>query len=346
MKFPSIVVSVSLAVAAVASATTGDPITGAGSTFVAPLLVHWAAAAKQSTGVAVDYEPTGSGVGIQRITNEAVTFATTDMPLAPADIQANRLVQFPLVGGAVVPVFNLPGIAAGALTLDGPTIAKIFLGEIGQWNDPAIVSLNPRLRLPNTPITVIHRSDASGTTFVWSDYLSKVSPTWQSKIGEDLVVNWPAGRRAKGNDGVSIDVARTVGAIGYVEYAYAVHRNLSFARMINRAGKSVVPTPAAFQAAAAGTDWEKAADFGLIMTDAPGDASWPIVGATFVLMKAVPLDRASSVSALRFFDWVYKHGSRMAIDLGYVPMPAEVVAAIERLWTEKIKSGDTPILRP
>lgn len=339
MKFLYVMVSIGVTAGAIVFAAASNPITGAGSTFVSPLLVQWAAAAKQAIGVNVDYRPAGSGAGIRRIINGAVTFAATDMPLAPGDIAANHLVQFPLVGGAVVPVFNLPAIATGALTLDGPTIAQIFRGEIRRWNDPAIMRLNPHLTLPDTPITVVHRADASGTTFIWTDYLSKVSPQWQEKIGEDLVIDWPAGIAAKGNDGVATDVAQIVGALGYVEYAYAVQRELSFARMINRAGKPVAPGPAGFRAAAAGIDWKSAPDFRVIMTDAPGAASWPVAGATFVLMKAVPPDPGDSAAALKFFDWAYKRGSNAATGLGYVAMPENVVALIERLWAEKIKTG-------
>lgn len=339
MNFLRLIVSIGVTAGAIVSAAAADLITGAGSTFVSPLLVQWAASARQAIGVTVAYRSAGSSVGIQRIINGAVTFAATDMPLAPGDIAANHLVQFPLVGGAVVPVFNLPGIEAGALTLDGPMIAKIFLGEIRSWNDPAIVSLNPHLRLPNTPITVVHRADASGTTFIWTDYLSKVSPEWDERIREDLVINWPVGIGAKGNEGVSTDVARIVGAIGYVEYAYAKRGNLSIARMINRAGKSVAPTPAGFQAAAAGTDWSGAPDFRVIMTDAPGEASWPVAGPTFILMESAPVDPVGSAAALKFFDWAYKQGSNVATNLGYVPMPENAITVIERLWMEKIKTG-------
>lgn len=345
MKFLSIFVSIAVMAVAAAGAAS-DSASGAGSTFVAPLLTQWAAAAKRAIGVDIDYRPAGSGVGIQRITNGVVTFAATDMPLAPADIQANRLIQFPLVGGAVIPVFNLPGIAAGTLTLDGPTIAKIFLGAITRWNDPAIVNLNPHLALPPAPITVVHRTDASGTTFIWSDYLSKVSPEWRVRMGEDLVIDWPAGIGAKGNAGVADDVARIAGALGYVEYAYVERSGLSYARVINRAGKSIPPSPASLQAAAAGIDWSNAPDFRVIMTDALGDASWPIAGATFILMKSVPLDPRASAAALQFFDWAYKHGSRTAIELGYVPMPKSVVAVIERLWAEKTKIGGPATFRP
>jgi phosphate transport system substrate-binding protein len=338
MKLLTTLVSIGVTAVAIVSATANGLISGAGSTFVSPLLVQWVVAAKQAIGVTVDYRAIGSGVGIQRIINGAVTFAATDMPLTPGDIASSHLVQFPLVGGAVVPVFDLPGIQAGTLTLDGPTIAKIFLGEITRWDDPAILSLNPHVTMPNLPIMVVHRADASGTTFIWTDYLSKTSPQWQEKIGEDLLIDWPVGIGAKGNGGVSTVIAATVGAIGYVEYAYVRQKDLSFARMINRAGKPVAPTPASFQAAAIGTDWRNAPDFRLLMTDAPGEASWPIVGATFILMKTVPLDAADSAAALKFFNWVYKRGSKLATDLGYVPMPEQAVASIERVWSEKIRT--------
>jgi phosphate transport system substrate-binding protein len=339
MKLLGVIVGIGVTIGAPVAAAAADPVTGAGSTFIAPLLLQWAAAAKPATGVTVDYVPAGSGVGIQRITNGAVTFGATDMPLTPEDVAANHLIQFPLAGGAVVPVFNLPGIEAGALTLDGPTLAKIFLGTITRWNDPAIARLNPRLTLPAMPMTVVHRADASGTTFIWTDYLAKVSADWQAKVGENLVVGWPAGIGAKGNEGVSTDVAQTTGAIGYVEYAYAQRNNLSTARMINRAGKPVVPTLAAFQATTADTDWKEATDFGAMMTDAPGDAAWPMAGATFILMKSVPLDPAGSAAALKFFAWAYRHGSEAATALGYVPMPQSVVAQIEKLWAGKPEIG-------
>ena len=346
MKLVGMVLSIGLMVGPAISAMAADPITGAGSTFASPLLVQWAAAANQAIGVAVDYRAVGSGIGIQRINNGAVTFAATDMPLTPDDVAADHLVQFPLVGGAVVPVFNLPGIASGALTVDGPTIAKIFLGQIRRWDDPAIASLNPHLTLPHIRISVVHRADASGTTFIWTDYLTKVSPEWQSKIGEDLVIGWPVGIGAKGNDGISTEVSETIGAIGYIEYAYAKLGHLSFARLINRAGKPVTPMPAAFRAAAAGTDWKHAPDFHVLMTDARGDASWPIVGATFILMRSDALDPAGSAAALKFFDWAYKRGSGAATDLGYVPMPENVVTSIEEVWAEKIRTErGAPVFR-
>ncbi len=332
-----IIVTVGAIIGATAPAAAAE-ITGAGSTFVDPLLAQWSAAARAVIHATLDYQAVGSGAGIRRIVNKTVTFGATDMPLMPADIRANQLVQFPLVSGAIVPVFNLPGIAPGALTLDGPTIAKIFLSEITRWDDPAIRRLNARIALPHSAIAVIHRSDASGTTFIWTDYLAKVSPQWRKQIGESMVVDWPVGVGAKGNEGVSSVVERTIGAFGYVEYAYARQKDLNFAKVVNRTGNAVSPTLAAFQAAAAGSDWSGVPDFSVVMTDAPGVASWPIAGSTFILMPSVPHDPAGSAAALEFFDWGYRHGSEQAAALGYVPMPEAVVTLIEKIWQQKFKT--------
>jgi phosphate transport system substrate-binding protein len=337
MRFLRIIVTACTITSATVPAAAAE-IAGAGSTFVYPLLAQWSAAATTVIHATLDYQATGSGVGIRRIVNKTVTFGATDMPLMPADIRANQLVQFPLVSGAIVPVFNLPGVAPGALTLDGPTIAKIFLGGITRWNDPAIKRLNARITLPHSAIAVIHRSDASGTTFIWTDYLAKVSPRWRKQIGESMVVDWPIGVGTKGNEGVSSAVERTIGAFGYVEYAYARQNHLNFAKVVNRAGNAVSPTPAAFQAAAAGTDWSSMPDFRVVMTDALGVASWPIAGSTFILMQSVPHDPADSAAALKFFDWGYRHGSEQAVALGYVPMPQAAVTLIEKIWQQKIKT--------
>jgi phosphate transport system substrate-binding protein len=262
------------------------------------------------------------------------------MPLTPEDVAKNNFVQFPVINGSVVPLLNLPGIKPGEVTLDGPTIAQIFLGNITKWDDPAILKLNPGVKLPDTAVAVVHRSDGSGTTFIWTNYLSKVSPEWKSKVGENTAVEWPVGIGAKGSEGVSQNAAQTVGALGYVEYAYAKQNNLTYAKMINHAGKTVAPTMEAFQAAAAGADWTSAPDFHVIMTDAAGDKSWPVAGSTFILMQQVPTDPADSAAALKFFDWGYKNGKQMASDLDYVPMPDSVVALIEKTWKDKIKSSD------
>ncbi len=314
-------------------------ITGAGSTFVYPVLAKWADVYKKNTNIGLNYQSIGSGGGIKQITAKTVTFGATDMPLMHDDIVKNDFVQFPVINGSVVPILNLPGIKPGEVTLDGPIIAKIFLGEITKWNDPAIAKLNPGVKLPDTAVAVVHRSDGSGTTFIWTNYLSKVSPEWKQKVGENTAVEWPVGIGAKGSEGVSNNTANTVGALGYVEYAYAKQNNLTYAKMLNHAGKTVAPTAEAFQAAAAGADWTSAPDFHVIMTDAPGDKSWPVAGSTFILMQAVPTDVASSDAALKFFDWGYKNGKQMASDLDYVPMPDSVVTLIEKTWKEKIKGA-------
>jgi len=333
-----------LAVAGLLAATAvpafaGD-ITGAGSTFVYPVLAKWADVYRKDTGVGLNYQSIGSGGGIKQITAKTVTFGATDKPLLPDDISKNNLVQFPVINGAVVPILNLPGIKPGEVTLDGATIAQIFLGNITKWNDPAIAKLNPGVNLPDTAIAVVHRSDGSGTTFIWTNYLSKVSPDWKSKVGEDTAVEWPVGIGAKGSEGVANNTAQTVGSLGYVEYAYAKQNNLTYAKMINHAGKTVAPTMEAFQAAAASADWTSAPNFRVIMTDAAGDKAWPVAGSTFILMQTVPTDAGDSTAALKFFDWGYKNGQQMAADLDYVPMPDSVVALIEKTWKDKIKSSD------
>jgi phosphate transport system substrate-binding protein len=325
--------------ASVLPAAAGD-ITGAGSTFVYPVLAKWADTYKKETNIGLNYQSIGSGGGIKQITAKTVTFGATDKPLAPEDVAKNNFVQFPVINGAVVPIMNLPGIKPGEVTLDGATIAQIFLGNITKWNDPAIAELNPDVKLPDTAIAVVHRSDGSGTTFIFTDYLSKVSPDWKSKVGADTAVEWPVGIGAKGSEGVSNNTAQTVGSLGYVEYAYAKQNNLTYAKMVNHAGKTVSPTMESFQAAAAGADWASAQNFRVILTDAAGDKSWPIAGSTFILMETSPQDPVSSAEALKFFSWGYKNGKQSATDLDYVPMPDSVVALIEKTWKDKIKGSD------
>jgi len=339
VKHLRIIAAAGLLAAAITPASAAE-ITGAGSTFVYPILAKWADAYKKLTGIGLNYQSIGSGGGIQQITNKTVTFGATDMPLKPAEVAKKGFVQFPVINGADVPVVNLPGVKPGELTLDGPTLADIYLGKIAKWNDPAIQKLNPGVKLPNTAIVVVHRSDGSGTTFIWTDYLSKVSPAWKDKVGEGTAVEWPVGIGAKGNEGVANNTANTAGAIGYVEYAYAKQNQMAYTKMINQAGKSVSPDADSFQAAAAGASWGSAQDFYVILTNAPGEKSWPIAGSTFILMYASPADVATSTEALKFFDWGYKNGKKMAADLDYVPMPDNVVAVIEKTWKEKIKGGD------
>jgi phosphate transport system substrate-binding protein len=325
--------------AAMAVPASANEITGAGSTFVYPVLAKWADAYKKQTGIGLNYQSIGSGGGIKQITNKTVTFGASDMPLMPAEVEKNNFVQFPIINGAVVPLLNLPGIKAGQITFDGPTLARVFLGEITKWNDPAIAKLNPGVKLPDMAIAIVHRSDGSGTTFIWTDYLSKVSPDWKSKVGSSTAVEWPVGIGGKGSEGVSATVAQTVGALGYVEYAYAIQNNLNYAKMINRAGKVIAPTAAAFQAAAGSADWANAKHFHVVITDAPGATAWPIAGSTFILMQANPVNVADSNAALKFFSWGYRHGKQMATDLLYVPMPDNVVDLIEKTWKENIKGA-------
>ncbi len=339
MKHLTTIAAAGILAATVLPAAAGD-ITGAGSTFVYPVLAKWADQYKKDTNVGLNYQSIGSGGGIKQITAKTVTFGATDMPLVADDIGKNNFVQFPVINGAVVPILNLPGIKPGEVTLDGPTIAQIFLGNVTKWNDPVIAKLNPGVKLPDTAIAVVHRSDGSGTTFIWTNYLSKVSADWKSKVGENTAVEWPVGIGAKGSEGVSNNTAQTVGSLGYVEYAYAKQNNLTYAKMVNHAGKVVAPTMEAFQASAAGADWTSAPNFRVIMTDAAGDKSWPVAGSTFILMQSVPQDSVASGEALKFFDWGYKHGQQMASDLDYVPMPDSVVALIEKTWKDKIKGSD------
>jgi phosphate transport system substrate-binding protein len=326
--------------ATVLSAAAAADLTGAGATFVYPLLAKWADVYRQETGVGLNYQSIGSGGGIKQITNKTVTFGATDMPLKEADVEKNGFVQFPVVIGADVPVINLPGIKPGELTLDGPTLANIYLGNITKWNDPAIVKLNPGVKLPDTAIVVVHRSDGSGTTFIWTNFLSKVSPEWKDKVGESTAVEWPVGIGAKGNEGVANNTTNTAGAIGYVEYAYAKQNKMAYTKMVNQAGKTVSPSADTFEAAASLAEWSLTKVFYVILTNARGDRSWPIAGTTFILMYATPQDPTASAEALKFFAWGYKNGKQMAADLDYVPLPDKVVSLIEKLWRDKIKGPD------
>jgi phosphate transport system substrate-binding protein len=332
-----------LAAASIATASAAD-ISGAGATFPYPIYAKWADAYRKATGNGLNYQSIGSGGGIKQIMNKTVTFGASDMPLKPAELSKAALVQFPTVMGGDVPVVNIEGVKSGDLKLDGDTLAKIFLGEITSWDDPTIKKLNPNAKLPAQAIAVVHRSDGSGTTFIFTDYLSKVSADWKSKVGANTSVEWPVGIGAKGNEGVANNVAQTGGAVGYVEYAYAKQNNLTSVNMINRDGKSIPPSAASFQAAAASADWEKAEGFYVILTDQPGASTWPIAGATFILIPKQPPDAEAAVEALKFFAWAYANGSQMAEALDYVPMPGSVVTAIKKMWANEIKdAGGKPI---
>jgi phosphate transport system substrate-binding protein len=337
-----------LAVAAALSlagpAAMAADISGAGATFPYPIYAKWADAYKKETGDGLNYQSIGSGGGIKQILAKTVTFGATDMPLKGEQLEKDGLVQWPMVIGGNVPVVNLDGIKPGELVLDGPTLADIYLGKIKSWDDTAIKKLNPAAKLPSQAIVVVRRSDGSGTTFIWTDYLSKVSPEWKSKVGASTAVEWPVGIGAKGNEGVANNVLQTKGALGYVEFAYAKQNKMAHTRVINKAGKTIEPSLAAFQAAAANAKWDAVPGFGEILTDEPGDASWPIAGATFILMHKKPGDPAAAQTALKFFTWAYEKGDNMAADLDYVPMPNEVVAQVKKEWAKIIGADGKPLM--
>jgi len=320
------------------SAQAAD-ISGAGATFPYPIYSKWAAAYKKLTGIGLNYQSIGSGGGIKQIKAKTVTFGASDMPLKPEDLKASGLVQFPMIMGGDVPVVNLPGIQPGQLTLDGRTLADIFQGNITNWNDPKIAALNPGISLPDKAIAVVHRSDGSGTTFLFTNYLSQVSSDWAGNIGANASVEWPVGIGAKGNEGVSANLGQTKGAIGYVEYAYAKQNKLTFAKMLNKDGKTVVPTMQSFQAAAANADWNSVPGYGVILDNQPGADSWPMTAATFILIHKQPQDPAAAAEALKFFAWAYSKGAKMAEDLDYVPMPSSVVTSVEKVWAAQIKDA-------
>jgi phosphate transport system substrate-binding protein len=316
-----------------------DDISGAGATFPYPVYAKWAEAYKQQTGIGLNYQSIGSGGGIKQIEASTVTFGASDKPLEAADLKQNGLVQWPQIIGGVVPVVNIPGIKPGDLVLDGPTLASIYLGEISRWNDPAIKKLNPSLNLPKLDIAPVYRSDGSGTNFLFTNYLSQVSPNFAKTIGANASVQWPVGIGAKGNEGVSNNVAQTKGSIGYVEYAYALQNKLTYTKMQNKDGKTVSPTAAAFQAAAANADWNSVPGYGVILANQPGAESWPMTAATFILIPKQPQDTAAATEALKFFSWAYAKGGKMAEELDYVPMPAKVVSDVEAMWAKDIKDG-------
>jgi phosphate transport system substrate-binding protein len=326
-----------LGIAAILGATTAAlaaDITGAGATFPAPIYVKWAALYKGAAGVGLNYQAIGSGGGIAQIKAKTVTFGATDRPLTPPELNAAGLVQFPTVIGGVVPVVNIPGIRAGQLVLDGPTLAAIYMGRIKRWDDPAIKKLNPGLNLPPRPVGVVHRSDGSGTTFIFATFLSRVSPQWKEEVGADTAIDWPTGIGAKGNEGVAGNVAKIGNTIGYVEYAYAKQNHLTYVKLRNRAGQAVEPTVDAFRSAASSADWAAAAknNFHVILVDQPGAASWPITATTYILVYRNPAVPAMTAATLKFFKWGFEQGDDAALSLDYVPLPDNAVQAIETSW--------------
>jgi phosphate transport system substrate-binding protein len=336
MNFMKTIVAAGL-VAASTSAFAAD-ITGAGATFPFPIYSKWADAYKKETGNGLNYQSIGSGGGIKQIEAKTVTFGATDMPLKVDQLTKDGLVQWPMVMGAIVPVVNLEGVKPGEVVFDGPTLADIYLGKITKWDDPAIKKLNPNVKLPAEAITVVRRSDGSGTTFNFTDYLSKVSADWKTKVGSGTAVEWPVGVGAKGNEGVSGNIGQTKNSIGYVEYAYAKQNKLTYTALVNKGGKTVQPTVASFQAAASNADWANAPGYYVILTDQPGEQSWPITASTFILMYKDPADKAASTEAVKFFKWAFANGGKMAEELDYIPMPDAVVKMIENTWSADIKS--------
>ncbi len=323
-----------------ALAASSGEITGAGATFPYPVYAKWAEQYKAQTGIALNYQSIGSGGGIKQIEARTVDFGASDMPLQPADLDKNGLIQWPMVMGGAVPVVNIPGIGPGQLRLSGPVLAAIYLGKITRWNDPAVAGLNPELKLPSQAIAVIHRADGSGTTFLFTNYLSQVSPEWKAKVGSSTSVQWPVGLGGKGNEGVANFSRRTPGAIGYVEFAYALQNKLAYAQLQNRDGDFVNPDAASFGAAAANADWHNAKDFHLVLTNQPGKGSWPISGASFILFHRVQDSPNRTQQVLKFFDWAYHNGGQTAQQLDYVPMPQQVAALVEQAWKRDVKTAD------
>lgn len=312
-------------------------ITGAGSTFAAPIYTKWADAYQKSGGGKVNYQGIGSSGGIKQIEAKTVDFAGSDAPLKDDELAKAGLFQFPTVVGGVVPAVNVPGVKAGELTLSGEVLGDIYLGKIKKWNDPAIAALNPKLKLPDTDIAVVRRADGSGTTFIWTNYLSKVNADWKAKVGEGATVSWPTGTGGKGNDGVAAFVQRLPGAIGYVEWAYAKQNHMTYVAMKNSTGAVVEPKTETFKAAAAGADWSKS--FYQILTNESGKDAWPIVGATFVLLHTAQDKPAQGTETLKFFDWAFKNGTQAANDLDYISLPDSVTAEIRAQWKTKIKDA-------
>jgi phosphate transport system substrate-binding protein len=327
-----------IAAAAMGPAFAAD-ISGAGATFPYPVYAKWADAYKKETNVGLNYQSIGSGGGIKQIKAKTVTFGATDAPLSGKDLDDSGLIQFPMVLGGIVPVVNVEGIKPGDLVIDGPTLAKIFMGEIKTWNDPAIAKLNPSVKLPSQAIAVVHRSDGSGTTYNFAYYLAQVSPEWKSKVGFNTSVEWPVGIGAKGNEGVANNVAQTKGSIGYVEYAYAKQNKLTVTKMINKDGKAVAPTSATFQAAAANADWNSVPGYGVLLANQSGAESWPMTAPTWILLYKKPQDPVATAEALKFFAWAYDKGDKMAEDLDYIPMPQNVVDSVKKTWATEVKDA-------
>ncbi len=328
----------STALALGSGAALAQDVTGAGASFPAPIYAKWADAYNKATGARINYQSVGSGAGIKQITAKTVDFGASDAPLTDEQLAKEGLVQFPTVIGGVVPVVNIKGIGAGQVRMSGAVLADIYLGKITKWNDPALVALNPGVPLPDAAIAPVRRADGSGTSFLFTNYLSKVNPEWKAKVGEGTAVNWPTGAGGKGNEGVSAFVQRLPNSIGYVEYAYAKQNKMSYVLLQNKDGNFVKPDDEAFKAAAAGAQWQKS--FYQVLTDQAGKDSWPITGATFILMHKEQANPANASNALKFFEWAYTHGDKAAEELDYVPLPDSVKDLVRKQWTESIKGAD------
>ena len=337
MKFVKTQIVAAVAGALLAGQAFAADVTGAGASFVFPVMSKWSSDYSKATGKKVNYQSIGSGGGIAQIKAKTVDFGSSDAPLAPAELDKAGLIQFPSVIGGVVPVFNLPGVPAGAMKMDGATLADIFLGKIKKWNDPRIAASNGGVNLPDLPIRIVHRSDGSGTTFNYTNYLSKVSPEWKSKVGQGTSVNWPGGIGGKGNEGVAAYVKQIKGAIGYVELSYALQNKMPYSRLKNRAGNYIIPSDKTFAAAAASAQWGSSKDFNLVITDAPGEEAWPITATNFILMQKQPKNPQGSKNTIEFFRWVYAKGDAAASALDYVPLPASLVKQIEGYWATEAK---------
>jgi phosphate transport system substrate-binding protein len=324
-----------------ASVASAQDVTGAGSTFAAPIVSKWASDYNKASGVKVNYQSVGSGAGIRQIDAKTVDFGASDMPLKDEELASKGQLQFPFIMGGTVPVVNVKGVEPGQLKLTGPVLADIYLGKITKWNDKAITALNPGVSLPDAEIAVVRRADGSGTTFSFTNYLSQISPEWKQKVGEGTAVNWPVGAGGKGNEGVAAFVGRLPNSIGYVEYAYAHQNKMAHTQLQNRDGHFVQPSDDTFKAAAAGADWAKS--FYQVLGNKPGKDAWPITSATFALMHKTQDKPANAAAVLKFFDWAFKHGDKTATDLEYVPMPASVKAAIEKSWSQIKDASGKPI---
>jgi phosphate transport system substrate-binding protein len=338
--FVQITAGVALSAAAFAVQAQSQSVTGAGASFPYPVYAKWASDYKNAKGVAVNYQSIGSGGGQQQIIAKTVDFGASDDPMPGADLDKNGLFQFPAVIGGTVAVVNIDGVASGKLKLSGDLLGKIFLGEVKKWNDPAIAALNSDIKLPAADIIVVHRSDGSGTTFGWTNYLSKVSPDWKAKVGEGKAVKWPVGQGGKGNEGVAAYVGQLKNSIGYVEYAYAKQNKLAWTQLKNKDGKFVQPEQKAFAAAAANADWNSEPGMGVVLTEEPGAASWPVTSATFILLQKVQDKPAQGKAVMDFFAWAFKDGAKDATDMDYVPLPKAVTDQIQAKWKTEIKSAD------